>query len=170
MKKSLLAGTIIAIAALTMAIVPVMANGSNTDIVSATTDGNTVTIEVADDVKNINKKSMPDAVVFYATSIPTQSESEAVRVNAVVIHPAFNDHQVGVERSSPVQGYHPHEAAFDGSFCLTDITSPALEFSAKDHFVIVENDEWTGFAATGTIGPRDECASGLGITSIFDTN
>ncbi len=169
-KTILLATSLAVIFAVSMMMIPVIAQGSATEIVDATTDGSTVTIEVADDVKNINKKNMPDLVLFYATGKPLGSvPGEALRVNAVVRHPDFNDHQIGVERSNPVQGYHPHDAAFDAAFCLIDITSPNLAFSAKDHFVTVENDAWTGFAATGTIGARAECGSGLGITGLFDT-
>lgn len=89
-------------------------------------------------------------------------------VDAITIHHSVNDHQAfGKDaKSSPVQSFHPHVAYFDSELCVIGLESPKSDFKVKDNTITLEASDEAFAVATGTIGPRDECSIGLGITGV----
>lgn len=145
-------------------------NAGQFDIVSAATDGDTLTMTVAEKIKQIPAKDADDLITFYGwvTEIP----SGGLVADVVAIHHGVNDHQAfGKDaQSSPVQSYHPHKVTFDAINCVIGLESPKSDFRVQHNTVTLESDDSFDFAATGTVGPRDECtATGLGITTLYDT-
>ena len=139
------------------------------DIVSASTDGETLSMEVADKIKQIPAKKADDLITFYAWVTETPSGLVA---NAITIHHGVNDHQAfGKDaKSSPVQSYHPHVVTFDSENCIVGLESPKASFKVQHNTVTLESEDSFDFAAVGTAGPRDDCtATGLGITHLYDT-
>ena len=144
-------------------------NVAQFDITSASSDGTTLTIEVAEKIKQIPAKDADDLITFYAWV--TTSSLSSVEVDAITIHHSVNDHQAfGKDaQSSPVQSYHPHGVSFDGDNCIVGLTSPKVDFKVHDTTVTLESSNGFEAAVTGTVGPRAECtATGLGITGIYD--
>ena len=139
------------------------------DITSASTDGETLSMEVDAKIKQIPANKADDVITFYAWVSFTTTGLEA---DAITIHHKVNDHQAfgKAAQSSPVQSYHPHGVTFDGDFCIVGLTSPKADFKVQHNTVTLESDDSFDFAATGTVGPRTECtATGLGITNLYDT-
>lgn len=107
-------------------------------------------------------------------SFITDSQGEVVGLQAdgITIHHSVNDHQAfGKDlQSSPVQSYHPHGVTFDEQNCIVGLTSPKADFKVQHNTVTLESENDFDFAATGTVGPRDECTgTGIGITQLYDT-
>ena len=139
------------------------------EITSASTDGETLTMTVEDKIKQIPANKADDLISFYAwvTETPT-----GLQADAIPIHHGVNDHQEfgKAAQSSPVQSYHPHGVTFDGEGCIVGLDSPKADFKVQHNTVTLESDNSYDFAATGTVGPRTDCAAtGLGITNLYDT-
>ena len=144
-------------------------NAGQFDITDASTDGETLTMEVAEKIKQIPANKADDLITFYAWVTITSTGLEA---DAITIHHGVNDHQAfgKAVKSSPVQSYHPHGVTFDSDFCIVGLDSPKASFKVQHNTVTLESEDSFDFAATGTVGPRSECtATGLGITNLYDT-
>ena len=142
------------------------------DITGASSDGTNHKMQVADNLKNINKKES-DIVTFWAWAIDNPEDAPDgtfLTVDALTIHHLVNDHQAfGKDaKSTPVQGYHPHRAFFDSDFCVIGLQSPKADFRVKDNTLQLASDDIAFLAATGTIGAVDGCPIGLGITELRD--
>jgi len=140
------------------------------NITSASSDGTTMTMTTEVKVKHVveNKDTTDDLITFWAWQIPTEN-GEAARVAAIAIHHGVNDHQAfGMEaKSSPVQGFHTHEVALDGDFCVVGLQSPKADFRVKGNTLTLENDAIHVDTVSGTIGPRVDCPESpatLGVT------
>ena len=169
--KILLGISLAAVFAISMTMTSAMADipGSMT-IVSASSEDGTHTLNVEDKIKQIPAKKAPGLVTFWAFLIPTPDDAPAgtvLTVDAITIHHGVNDHQAfgKAAQSTPVQSFHPHQAHFDSSLCVIGLESPKADFKVQHKTVTLESSDGDAFAAaTGTIGPRDECtATGLGI-------
>jgi len=81
-----------------------------------------------------------------------------------------NDHQAfGKDaQSSPVQSFHPHQAYFDENNCIIGLESLKADFKVQHNTVTLEVSDEAFAVATGTIGLRDECPIGLGITDLVN--
>jgi hypothetical protein len=172
MNSKLVLGTTIA-ALIAVSLTSVYATTGYFDITAASSDGTTHSMTLADDVKQIPAKKAEDIVSFWAWAIPTPSGAPAgtaLTVDAITIHHGVNDHQAfgKAAQSTPVQSFHPHKAYFDGAFCVIGLESPKADFRVKDNTVTLEASDDAFAAATGTIGPRSDCAIGLGITDLAD--
>lgn len=143
-------------------------NAGQFDITSAFTDGETLTMTVAENIKQIPANKADDLITFYAWVSATADGFEA---DVITIHHGVNDHQAfGKDaQSSPVQSYHPHAVSFDSAFCVVGLASPNADFKVQHDTVSLESDGSFDFAATGTVGARADCtATGLGITNLYD--
>lgn len=168
-KTTLLGISLAAIFAIGMGSSVFAFNAAQFDITSASSDGTTLTMEVAEKIKQIPAKDADDLITFYAWI--TTSSLSSVEVDAITIHHSVNDHQAfGKDaQSSPVQSYHPHGVTFDGDGCIIGLTSPKADFKVQDNIVTLESSNSFEAAVTGTVGPRAECtATGLGITGAYD--
>ena len=140
-------------------------------ITDATSDGTKDTMTLQDSVKEIPAKKAEGVITFWAWAINTPGnapEGTALAVDAITIHHGVNDHQAfgKAARSTPVQSFHPHRAYFDSANCVIGLESPKADFRVKDNTVTLASSDIAAVAATGTIGPREECtATGLGVTS-----
>ena len=144
-------------------------NAGQFDITSASTDGETLTMTVSENIKQIPANKADDLITFYAWVSATVGGFEA---DVITIHHGVNDHQAfGKDaQSSPVQSYHPHGVSFDDTFCIVGLESPKADFKVQHNTVTLESDDSFDFAATGTVGARADCAAtGLGITGLYDT-
>jgi len=141
-------------------------------VVSASSDGTTHSMQVEDKIKQIPAKKADDLITFWAFAIPVPAgapAATALAVEAITIHHDVNDHQAfgKAAQSSPVQSFHPHVAFFDAGFCIIGLQSPKADFKVQHDTITLEASDTAFAAATGTIGPRDECTdTGLGITSL----
>jgi hypothetical protein len=172
MNSKLVLGTTIA-TLITVSLTSVYATTGYFDIATASSDGATHSMTLEDDVKQIPAKKAEDVVSFWAWAIPTPvgaPAGTALAVEAITIHHGVNDHQAfgKAAQSTPVQSFHPHRAYFDGAFCVIGLESPKADFRVKDNTVTLEASDVAFAAATGTIGPRDDCAIGLGITNVAE--
>jgi hypothetical protein len=144
-------------------------NAGQFDIVSASTDGETLTMTVAEKIEQIPANKADDLITFYAWVTATP---DGLVADAITIHHGVNDHQAfgKAAQSSPVQSYHPHKVTFDGALCIVGLESPKSDFKVQGNTVTLESDDSFDFAATGTVGARTDCtATGLGITNLYDT-
>ncbi|MGH1568125.1 MAG: hypothetical protein ACRBBZ_02845 [Nitrosopumilus sp.] len=155
------------------------ANPGQFDIVSASTDGETLSMTVDEKIKQIPAKKADDLITFYAWVTAT-STSTGLQADTITIHHNVNDHQEfgKAAKSSPVQSYHPHEVTFtnvgtetEPIFCISDLKSPKSDFKVQHKTVTLASENTFDFAATGTAGPISECDGfvGLGITDLYDT-
>jgi len=167
--KTILAVSLAAVFAVSMISVVHADIPTYLDITSASTDGNTLSMTLAGDVKQIPVNKADDLITFWAWVTVTDSGLEA---NAITIHHGVNDHQAfgKAAQSSPVQSFHPHKVYFDHDNCVVGLESPKADFKVQHNSITLDSDETFDFAATGTVGPRADCAAtGLGITSLVDT-
>ncbi|GKS67491.1 hypothetical protein YTPLAS73_10380 [Nitrosarchaeum sp.] len=168
-KTILLGASLAALFAVGMVSTIFAVNAGQFDIESASTDGETLTMTVAEKIKQIPENKADDLITFYAWVTITDDGLEA---DAITIHHGVNDHQAfgKAAQSSPVQSYHPHGVSFDSDFCIVGLDSPKAKFKVQHDTVTLESENSFDFAATGTVGPRSECtATGLGITNLYDT-
>jgi len=140
-------------------------------IISASTDGVTLTMTVAEKIKQIPAKDADSLLTFYGWGTLFDDERGFV-ADTITIHHGVNDHQAfGKDaQSSPVQGYHPHVMTFGVAGCLLDIVSPKADFRVQGNTVTLESDDSFEFAVTGRADLRPECPTGLGIIDIYDTS
>jgi len=155
---------------ITMAAAMADIPGSMT-VVAASSDGVTHVMEVEDKIKQIPAKKADDLVTFWAFTIPIPGDAPAgtaLTVDAITIHHSVNDHQAfgKAAQSSPVQSFHPHKAHFDAALCIIGLESPKADFKVQHKTITLEASDEAFAVATGTIGPRDECPIGLGITGV----
>jgi len=140
-------------------------------IISASTDGVTLTMTVAEKIKHIPANDADNLLTFYGwgTILPGNLGFVA---DTITIHHGVNDHQAfGKDaQSSPVQGYHPHVMTFGAAGCLVDIQSPKADFRVQGNTVTLESDDSFEFAVTGRADLRSECPTGLGIIELYDTS
>ena len=173
--KSILGISLAAVFAISMTMTAAMADipGSMT-VVSASSDGVTHVMEVEDKIKQIPAKKADDLITFWAFAVPVPGDAPvgtALTVDAITIHHSVNDHQAFGKsvQSSPVQSFHPHQAHFDGDFCLVGLESPKADFKVQHKTVTLEASDTAFAVATGTIGPRADCTDSpatLGITNL----
>lgn len=167
--KVILGASLAALFAVGMFSAVYAVNTGQFDIISASTDGETLTMTVAEKIKQIPANDADDLITFYGWVTKT---SDGYVADAITIHHGVNDHQAfgKAAQSSPVQSYHPHVVTFDAEFCVVGLESPKADFKVKHNTVTLESDDSFEFAATGTVGPRIDCtATGLGITTLYDT-
>jgi hypothetical protein len=157
---------------ITMSMTAAMADipGSLT-VVTASSDGVTQKMTVEDKVKQIPANKASDLITFWAWAIPTPSdapEGTALAVDTITIHHGVNDHQAfgKAAQSSPVQSFHPHKAFLDVNLCIVGLESPKSDFKVQHNTLTLEATDMASAVATGTIGPREDCPIGLGITSL----
>ena len=175
-KTILLGASLAALFAVGMFSAVYALNTAQFDITSASTDGQTLTMTVAEKIKQIPANDADDLITFYAWVTATGTGLQA---DAITIHHGVNDHQAFGKsaQSSPVQSYHPHGVIFENVgtseepiFCIVGLDSPKADFKVQHNTVTLESENAFDFAATGTVGLRDECtATGLGITNLYDT-
>jgi len=173
--KTILGISLAAVFAISMTMTAAMADipGSMT-VVSASSDGVTHVMEVEDKIKQIPAKKADDLITFWAFAVPVPGDAPvgtALTVDAITIHHSVNDHQAfgKAAQSSPVQSFHPHQAHFDGAFCIIGLESPKADFKVQHNTVTLEASDTAVAVATGTIGPRADCTDSpatLGITSL----
>ena len=167
--KTILGISLAAVFAVGMFSTAYAVNAGQFDITSASTDGETLTMTVAEKIKQIPANDADDLITFYGWVTVT---SDGLVADAITIHHGVNDHQAFgmAAKSSPVQSYHPHVVTFDANNCIVGLESPKSDFKVQHNTVTLESDDSFDFAATGTVGPRAECtATGLGITALYDT-
>ena len=157
---------------ITMSMTAAMADipGSLT-VVSASSDGVTQKMTVEDKVKQIPANKAGDLITFWAWVIPTPvdaPERTVIAVDTITIHHGVNDHQAfgKAAKSSPVQSFHPHKAFLDVNLCIVGLESPKSDFKVQHKTLTLEATDTASAVVTGTIGPREECPIGLGITSL----
>ena len=174
-KTVFLGATVAALFAIGMFSTVFAVNAGQFDITSASTDGETLTMTVDEKIKQIPANKADDLITFYAWVSPIpdpDGDGVGLQADAITIHHGVNDHQAfGKDlQSSPVQSFHPHGVTFDSDFCIVGLTSPKADFKVQHNTVTLESESDFTFAATGTVGPRAECAAtGLGITNLYDT-
>jgi len=165
----ILGTTLAALFAVSMFSAVYAVNAGQFEITAASTDGETLTMTVAEKIKQIPANDADDLITFYGWVTVTSSGLVA---DAITIHHGVNDHQAfgKAAQSSPVQSYHPHKVTFDAINCVVGLESPKADFRVQHNTITLESDDSFDFAATGTVGPRAECtATGLGITALYDT-
>lgn len=146
------------------------------NVEKASSDGSTHSMTVEDKVKQIPAHKADDTITFWAWQLPNPSdapEGTEVTVDAITIHHKVNDHQAfGKDlQSKPVQGFHPHKAYFDETFCLIGLESPHTAFKVQHNTLVMTSSQTEALGAvTGTIGGEDHenCPFGLGITALSD--
>ena len=146
------------------------------NVETASSDGNTHSMDVEDKVKQIPAHKADDTITFWAWVLPNTSdapEGTVVTVDAITIHHKVNDHQLfGKDlQSKPVQGFHPHKAYFDSDFCVIGLESPHTAFKVQHNTLVMTSSQTEALvAATGTIGGggHEECPFGLGITDLSE--
>ena len=164
--KVILGTTLAALFAVGMFSAVYAVNAGQFEITSASTDGETLTMTVAEKIKQIPANDADDLITFYGWVTVT---SDGLVVDAITIHHGVNDHQAfgKTAQSSPVQSYHPHVVTFDANNCIVGLDSPKSDFKVQHNTITLESENSFDFAATGTVGPRAECiATGLGITGL----